>query len=236
MSLSKIETAMLLTLVILAGPPALAQQLTAAQRAAAAAAENAPRPPLQFREVWQQPPYSGQLTDAKRRVSQVAVSNPNLQLLTYGTDAQNITVYSHESRHDLWTGLATSPVAILLRDRNSYFDLRGLARLRGMIRTNGLQELHPVVRLADGTLLVGSQVFSTNGQFLEAEIAYGEQLNPEWFQLDSTKVVVGHPVMHPDLSRVDAVGFVDLIPGGGHGVAASSNVSEVELYAVAVPR
>ena len=36
---------------------------------------------------------------------------------------------------------------------------------------------------------------------------------------------------YPDLSRVDEIGFVDLMPGGGHGFAGCSNVSSIEVYA-----
>jgi hypothetical protein len=208
-----------------------------AQRAAMFAEMNRPRPALLFRIEWQQPPYSGTLDDPKRRVTPAALArNPRLQLQLYGSDAHDVTVWSHESRHDLWNGLCTSPVALTVRDRDGWLDLRGLARLRSMIRTNGLHELHPVVKLADGTLLVGSQRFSTEGEYLEEEVDFGAALNPHWFHLDPDKAVVGSELLHPDLSRVDEVGFVDLMPGGGHGIAGSVNVSDMELYASTVPR
>jgi hypothetical protein len=35
---------------------------------------------------------------------------------------------------------------------------------------------------------------------------------------------------------VDEIGWADLMPGGGHGVAGWVNVSGVELYAKPVPR
>lgn len=218
--------------------PVLAQtrRPTPAQMAAMLAEMNRPRPPLLFRIQWAQPPYSGVLDDAKRRLTPAALPDPRLQLHVYGPDARDIAVWSHESRRDLWNGLATSPVAVTVSDRDAWLDLRGLARLRWMIRTNGLHELHPVVRLADGTLIVGSQRFSTEGEFLEEEVDFGPQLNPHWFHLDPDKAVVGSEVMHPDLSRVDEVGFVDLMPGGGHGFAGSTNVSDIQLYATAVPR
>jgi hypothetical protein len=57
-----------------------------------------------------------------------------------------------------------------------------------------------------------------------------------WHKLDPQKVVTTVEVMSPDLTRVDEVGFVDLAPGGGHGIAGAFNVSTLELYAKAVPR
>ena len=41
---------------------------------------------------------------------------------------------------------------------------------------------------------------------------------------------------HPDLSKVDEIGFVDLAPGGGHGVSGAFNLSMIELFAKGVPR
>ena len=197
------------------------------------AAEAAVRPPLMFREEWKQPPHAGALNDDNRRVTPEAVGNSNLELKLYGPDSRNLTVYVHEGRQDLWTGLVNSPIAATLRDRNNYMDLTGLARLRWITRTNALHALHPVVRLADGTLMAGTHVDSNEGEFLESEIAFGNQ---RWFKLDPQKVVTGVEVKNPDFSRVDEIGFVDLSPAGGHGVAGSANVSVIEVYAEPVPR
>jgi len=195
--------------------------------------DTAVRPPLAFREEWKQPPYTGQLNDQNRRVTQAAVTNPNLELKLYGADASNIGVYVHEGRLDLWNGISTSPVAITLKHKDSYFDLTGLARLRAITRTGSLHVLHPVVKLADGTLLAGSQTISTDGEYLENEVAFSGQ---RWYKLDPQKVVTTSEVKNPDLSKVDEIGFVDLMPGGGHGSAGWVNVSGVELYAKLTPR
>ena len=191
------------------------------------------RPGLLFKEEWKQPPYTGELNDANRRVTQAAVTNPNLELKLYGAAVREVGVYVHEGRHDLWTGMATSPVAIMLRDRRGYVDLTGLARLRAIVRTQALHVLHPVVKLADGSYAAGSRTIDTEGEFLQVEVAFGGQ---KWFKLDPDKVVTTVAVPNPDLGRVDEVGLVDLMPSGGHGNAGWSNISAVELYAKAVPR
>ncbi|MGH8141443.1 MAG: hypothetical protein ACREU2_02815 [Steroidobacteraceae bacterium] len=201
-------------------------------------------PPLLFREVWQQPPHTGELNDQNRRVTQQAVSNPDLELRLYGADSRDIQVAVHHGRHDLWTGYTTSPVAVTLRDKKGYLDLTGLARMRWLTRTEDLHVLHPVVRLADGTLLVSSQTFSSpqkpmmgsnaySGDFVVSEVTFDDQ---RWFQLDPVRIVTTREVSNPDLSRVDEIGFVDLMPGGGHGFAGCSNVSWIEVYAVAHAR
>jgi hypothetical protein len=196
-------------------------------------------PPLLFREGWQQPPHTGPLNDENRRITPQAVTNPDLELRLYGTDAHNIQVTEHNGIPDLWTGFTTSPVALTLRHKNAYLDLTGLTRMRWRTRTENLHVLHPVVKLADGTLLVGSQTFTSpqrpmvgsnafSGNFVVSEVTFDDQ---RWFQLDPVKVVTMKEVGNPDLSRVDEIGFVDLMPGGGHGFAGCSNVSWIEVYA-----
>jgi hypothetical protein len=196
-------------------------------------------PALLFREVWQQPPHSGPLDDENRRITPQALTNPDLELRLYGTDARNIQVTEHNGIPDLWTGFTTSPVALTLRHKSSYLDLTGLTRMRWRTRTENLHVLHPVVKLANGALLAGSQTFSSpqrpmagsnafSGNFVVSEVTFDDQ---RWFQLDPVKVVTLKEVGNPDLSRVDEIGFVDLMPGGGHGFAGCSNVSWIEVYA-----
>jgi hypothetical protein len=47
-------------------------------------------------------------------------------------------------------------------------------------------------------------------------------------------------VVNPDLSKVDEIGFTDLMPGSpdnhGHGAASTSRVDWIEIYAPKVPR
>jgi hypothetical protein len=216
------------------GRSALANLLFFGIAATAMAQAPAPvPPPLLFKEVWKQPPYTGQLNDENRRVTQAAVTNPSLELKLYGSNASEIGVYVHEDRHDLWNGMSNSPVAVTLRHKDSYLDLTGLARLRAIVRTGYLHVLHPVVRLSDGTLIAGSRTINTNEDYLMSDVSFTGQ---RWFKLDPIKVVVMQEVKNPDLSKVDEIGFVDLMPGGGHGNAGWMNISTVEVYAKAVPR
>jgi len=205
-----------------------------AQQPAQAPATSVP-PPLLFREEWKQPPYTGELTDEKRRILHMvdAVSNPNLELTLYGPASRDLLVAEHEGRHDLWTGLVLSPIAATLRDKKNYVDLTGRARLRWITRTQSLHVIHPVVKLPDGTLLAGSFTSATDGDFLESEVSFGNQ---RWYKLDPQKLVTTIEVKNPDLGRVDEIGFVDLMPSGGKGFAGWSNLSVLELYAKPVPR
>src|SRR5450631_3410425 len=155
-------------------------------------------PPLLFREVWQQPPHSGPLNDENRRITQQALTNPDLELRLYGTDSRNIQATEHNGIPDVWNGFTTSPVALTLRHKNAYVDLTGLTRMRWRTRTENLHVLHPVVKLADGQLLVGSQTFQSpqrrmvgsegfTGDFVVSEVTFDDQ---RWFELDPASIVV----------------------------------------------
>ena len=118
-------------------------------------------PPLLFREGWQQPPHTGPLNDENRRITPQAADQPGP-----GAAALRHRCAQHpgdraQRRPDLWTGFTTSPVALTLRHKDAYLDLTGLTRMRWRTRTENLHVLHPVVKLADGTLLVGSQTFAS---------------------------------------------------------------------------
>jgi hypothetical protein len=193
----------------------------------------ATRPPLLFKEEWREPPVVGERTDENQRFTPAVVTNDRIEAKLYGPDAKVIRAARHEGRVDLWTGLATSPVGVTLKDKRNYMDLTGLARLRWMVRTSSIHTLYPVVKLADGTFLAGNRGISTDGEFLQVEVMFGGM---RWFKLDPVKVVVTSEVVNPDLGKVDEVGLVTLAPGGGHGVAGSANLSTVELFAKAVPR
>jgi hypothetical protein len=192
-----------------------------------------PRPPLLYSEPWRLPPHTGEQTDENMRFVPAVVTNPNLEVKLYGPDAKVVRAAVHEERFDLWNGMSASPVAVTLRDRRNYVDLTDPARLRWIVRTNAIHFLNPVVRLADGRLIVGDRAVTTHGEFLSMEIAF---TNMRWYGLDPAKVIVLTEVLNPDLRRVDEVGLAMLAPGGGHGIAGSANLSNVELFAYPVPR
>jgi len=191
------------------------------------------RPPLLFKEEWRVPKHDGAATDENTRFSPDVVTNDRIEAKLYGPGATPVRAAEHEGRVDLWNGLATSPVAVTLRDKRSFVDLTGLARLRWIVRTNAIHTLYPVVKLADGTFAVGSRAVTTDGDFLAVEIAF---TGMKWFKLDPQKIVVMTEVKSPDLSKVDEVGVASLAPGGGHGIAGSFNLSTVELFAKGIAR
>jgi len=216
-------------------------------RGAAARRPPAVRPPLFLREEWKQPPYTGRLTEPARHLTQDAVTNPNLELRVYGPCKDftpGLQVYGTPGDTifpmNIWTGLCAVPVAVTLRDKNNYVDLTGPARIRWVTRAANLHAVRPVLKLAEGTLIVGDHVDVTGvaiGQaepeMVETEFSIGPN---RWYTLDPEKVATTKPVETPDLSRVDEIGFADLMPGGGHGSAGWINVGAIEVYGKPVKR
>jgi hypothetical protein len=139
---------------------------------------------------------------------------------------------------NLWTGVCQTPVAATLRHKASYVDLTGLARLRWVTRVSGFHVVRPVVKLADGNWFVGDYAegapSANSTLFLEAEFALA---SVRWRPLDISRVVTtGQAWATPDLSRVDEVGFADLLPGSGHGWGGFVNVGRIEVYGKPVAR
>jgi hypothetical protein len=102
------------------------------------------------------------------------------------------------------------------------------------VRTSGFHQIRPVVRLADGTWLVGEPYDGTAADFNEADVSIADV---RCLKLDVDRVVsVGTWVEYPDLSKVDEVGFAGLMPGSGHGPGGDVNVGRIEVYGDPIKR
>ncbi len=197
------------------------------------------RPAVFFSEPWRPLPTPPDDHGAWP-ASQGGVSNPNLELKLYGTSGKEIQLVAGRAQSDvtpnnLWTGTTTSPSAAALRDRNNFVDLSGaLAKIRWVVRTSGFHQAWPILKLADGTWLVGDRASGAQADFNESDISLADL---RWLKLDIARVVaVGTWIEHPDLSKVDEIGFADLMPGSGHGPGGYINVGRIEVYGKAVKR
>jgi len=197
------------------------------------------RPPLFLSESWKTlstPPDDHGAWPA----SQQGVASPNLQLTLHGTSGKEIQLVAVRGSADLyplnlWTGTTTSPSAATRRDRNNFVDLTNpLAKIRWVVRTSGFHQVRPVVKLADGTWLVGDRPTGPSADFNETDISIADL---RWLKLDIARVVaVGNWIDQADLSKVDEVGFADLMPGSGHGPGGYVNVGRIEVYGKPVKR
>ena len=175
---------------------------TYAQRGAAPP----PAPELLFR--------MGLQNTTRLPIVQDLITTPNLELQHYG-DGQNIVVAvgSAEYLPRLFNGLCKGPCGLTFRDKNNYFDLRGKAKIRWTTIVSGFHRARPLIRLADGRLLIGDQAHGSVADWQQSEVSLSEV---RWLALDPVRgVTLGNWVENVDLSKVDEVGYFDVIPGSG---------------------
>ena len=227
----------IITFALLGATIALAQQpaAPAAQEGRGrGAAARVTRPPLFFKEDWKQTPTGGE----HPIVFDSALSNPALELKVYGPTAKELLMTGAAGDElnpiHVWTGMCTTPCAVALRHKTQMADLTGLARLRWNTKVSGFHQIRPIVKLADGTWLVGDRTDGTVRDWLYTEFSFGDV---RWMKLDIARAVTTGTVLDKvDLSKVDEIGFVDLMPSSGHGQGGWSDVAQIEVYAASNPR
>lgn len=189
-------------------------------------------PPLFFSEPWHQNQKE------QHPLGQENVSNPNLELKFYGSGKQIEITGADDGGEDnpvrLFMGTCVGPCGAMFRDKTNYVDLSGLARIKWLTRVSGFHKLRPMVKLADGTYLVGDHADGEISDYYETMFAIADV---HWLKIDPEKLLTHGDVLDKvDLSKVDEVGFVDLMPGSGHGQGGFSTMSRMAVYGKPVPR
>lgn len=190
--------------------------------------------PLLFRED-----FKNGAGDHEHFVSQADLASPNLALQVYGDKSTYLAVdMSPDTPGEiLFSGLCKSTCAVTLRDKGGDMDLSGLARVRWRTRQSGFHILHPIVKLADGTWLIGDHGDGYSTDWIVSEFSL---YDVRWRHLDIDQVIEDKPdgvwTDKPDLSRVEEIGFTDLMKGSGHGGAGSSRIDWIEVYGKSIPR
>jgi hypothetical protein len=186
------------------------------------------RPLLFFREDWKEIP-------AATPVTQDHVLNKDLILGLYGPGCDSIRKSHHSTPSDdpyyIWSGLCTGNWAVTLKNSGSYVDLSNYGKILWRSKQSGIRCLHPVLKLADGSWLVGSQgdCVSKDWRITEFNIA-----DITWYLLNNKSVTEVKPVTNPDLTKVDEIGFTDLMTGGASD--ACSRLDWIEVYGKPVKR
>ena len=152
----------------------------AQERGAAPAAPGAPagqrgaapargRAPLFFREEWKQTPAGGE-----HPVTPESIANPNLELKLYGTTSKEVQLTGSATDENnpthVWTGVCTTPCAVAFRDKNNFADLSGLSRIKWVTKVSGFHQVRPIVKLADGTWLVGDHTDGSTLDWLDERV------------------------------------------------------------------
>jgi hypothetical protein len=186
------------------------------------------RPGLFFREDFKETPPETPITQAH-------IANPDLILSLHGPGAAQIKKSHHDKPADdpyyVWSGQAVGNWAVSLRHKSAMVDLTGLAKIRWRSKQSGFREARIILKLADGTWLVSDQSDPASADWREREFNIADI---RWRRLDIKNVIEGDWVPNPDLSRVDEVGWTDLMVGGGS--AACTRIDWIEVWGRAVPR
>jgi hypothetical protein len=186
------------------------------------------RPSLFLREDWKEIP-------AATPVTQNHVVNKDLLLGLYGPGCDSIKKSHHETPADdpyyIWSGTCIGNWALTLKNSKSFVDLSGYAKVIWRSKQSGIRCLHLLIKLADGTWLVSSQGddLSKDWRIHEFNI-----MDINWYTLNIKSVIEVKPVSNADLTKVDEIGFTDLMTGGGSD--ACSRLDWIEVYGKPVPR
>jgi hypothetical protein len=186
------------------------------------------RPGLFFREDWKEIPPA-------RPVTQEHVSNPDLLVSRHGPGEAGIKKSHHDQPADdpwyIWSGEASGNWAISLRHKKFDVDLTGLAKVRWRSKQAGFRQLRLILKLADGRWLVSDKF---DGPSADWRIHEFNVADIHWRRLDIERIVEGEWEMNSDLSRVEEIGWTDLMTGGNS--LACSRVDWIEVYGKPVPR
>ena len=199
-------------------------------------------PPF-FKVEWVRPASQ----TAQVPIVQENIADPNVELKWYGPAAKHLltsgTPGSDTTPFSAWSGECDGPFAITFRQKNNFVDLTGLGKIRWVTKTSGFHVVRPVVKLADGTMLVGDHTDASVPMLVQSEFSLA---GVRWIKLDPMRVVTVNSgggggsneiwVPNPDLSKVDEVGFADLMPGSGHGTGGYIHLGSIEVYGKPVPR
>ena len=190
------------------------------------AAADRSQPPLFFREDWTETPPTLPVTNAD-------LTNKELIVSRWGPGGSVIKKSFHDNKPEdpyyIWSGLCPGTWAVSLRKKDSLVDLRA-GKVRWRAKQAGFRELRIVLKTADGKWMVSDQSDGPSEDWRVREFVIADI---RWRTLDIEKVVEGAWVKDPDLSRVEQIGFTDLMPGGR--TPACSRLDWIEVYGVGTP-
>ncbi len=186
------------------------------------------RPGLVFREDWKEIP-------AETHVNQKHVNNPSLILKLYGPGKDSIRKSNHAAPSDdpfyIWSGLCPANWALALKHKTHHVNMSKYAKIKWRTKQYGFRELHILLKLADGSWLVSKQGDPASADWRVREYNLADIT---WYTIDMETITELKLVENPDLSKVDEIGFTDLMPGGKS--TACSRLDWLEVYGYLVPR
>ena len=193
---------------------------------------------LLFHEAWVRP--------MAQPMGQASLANQFLTLHIYG-NADEIRKTMHPTEDYTYTGETQSNWAITVSDKTNYWDLSREGRFRIKTRNSGYRFTHVVIKTADGKYYASEEGSGESTAWIETDYILS---NLHWRNLMMTDTptngsnmrqpnpnrvpLIPTSVGTPDLTKVEEIGFSDLMAGGW--IPATSRVMFFEVYGRTVPR
>lgn len=194
---------------------------------------------LIFEEGWVDLPMAQPIT-------QEHLGNQNLSLHLYG-DSDRIRASNHRPDFYTYTGETVTNWALTVSDPEYHYDLSGNGRMMLRTRNTGFRRTHIVIKTLDGQWFASEEGNPESSAWINREYVLSD-LHWRVLLMTDTPTNASNrrepdpglvPIIplgpgNPDLSRVDEVGFSDLMPGGW--IPATSRVNVFALYGRKVKR
>lgn len=184
------------------------------------------RPEVFFREDFKETP-------AQIPITQEHIVNSKVLISLYGKSADVIKKSHHDTPYDdpyyVWSGLCEDNWAVTLKDKSKYVDLSKHGKIRWRSKQSGFRALHIILKLADGTWLISD---ASDGMSKDWRIREFNVANIKWMSLDIETMTEKHWIENPDLSKVEEIGWTDLMKGGGSEACSRVDWIEVDGFSV----
>ena len=184
------------------------------------------RPEVFFREDFKE-------TAAAVPITQDHIGNSNLLISLYGTAANQIKKSHHDTQADdpyyVWSGLCEGSWAITIKHKSQFVDLAQQGKIRWRSKQSGFRQLHILLKLANDIWLISdtSDSFSVDWRIREFNIQ-----DIKWRSLDIQTMTEKDYLINPDLSKVEEIGWTDLMNGGGSQACSRVDWIEVDGHSV----
>jgi hypothetical protein len=194
--------------------------------------------PLIFEEHWTRAPMAQPITQAN-------LGNQDLTLHLYGD--QQVRKTYHPTEDYTYSGETKTNWALTVSDTKNYWNLAGTGKMMLRTRNSGWRFTHIVIKTADGKYYASEEGSGESSSWMNVEYILGDL---HWRSLLMTDTptnasnqrkpdpslvpIIPLAKATPDLTKVEEVGFSDLMPGGW--IPATTRVNAFALYGKKVPR
>ncbi len=192
---------------------------------------------LIFEEKWTRAPMAQPMT-------QENLGNKNLKLHLYG-DTGGIRKTFHEIEDYTYTGETRNNWMITVSDPANFYDLTLPGKVMLRTRNTGFRLTHIVIKTADGRYFVSEEGSGESRAWMNRDYILADLHWRSLTMVDTLNnarrpaapdraVIVAAGVATPDLSKVDEIGFTDLMPGGF--IPATTRINAWAVYGKKVAR